>query len=140
MCPYIHICPAGLCRIVKHVALRRAERGGAGMRELMELTPCDVFPYLRGRTIWLVGDSMMQVQSILSGSLLLRQALHQTSIHVYMATPSGCSLLANADTLSMSQMCAYHSSTTVQSSAYRSPGKRCIGVLVSMPVSMTEGK
>ena len=50
----------------KHMALHRAERGAAGMQELMQLTPCDVFPYLRGRTIWLVGDSMMQV----------RQAVH----------------------------------------------------------------
>ena len=60
------------------------------MRELMELTPCDVFPYLRGRTIWLVGDSMMQVRSIVSALSLPCQALHQTCTHAYTAGPPGC--------------------------------------------------
>ena len=32
-----------------------------GVREMMEMTPCDIFAYIRGRTVWLVGDSMMQV-------------------------------------------------------------------------------
>ena len=66
--------------------LRRAERGAAGMRELMELTPCDIFPYLRGRTIWLVGDSMMQVRATASALSLPCQALHQTSMHAYTAS------------------------------------------------------
>ncbi len=26
------------------------------------MTPCDLFPLLRGRTLWLMGDSMMQVR------------------------------------------------------------------------------
>ena len=38
----------------------RAENGSASARELLQMTPCDVFPYLRGRTTWLVGDSMQQ--------------------------------------------------------------------------------
>ncbi len=29
---------------------------------MMEMTPCDIFAYIRGRTVWLVGDSMMQVR------------------------------------------------------------------------------
>ena len=66
--------------------LCRAERGAAGMRELMELTPCDVFPYLRGRTIWLVGDSMMQVRCTVSALSLPCQALHQTCMHAYTAS------------------------------------------------------
>ena len=32
-----------------------------GAQELLGLTPCDMWPYFRGRTTWLVGDSMMQV-------------------------------------------------------------------------------
>ncbi len=39
----------------------RAKVGAVGAKDLLELTPCDLFPYIRGRTLWLVGDSMMQV-------------------------------------------------------------------------------
>ena len=39
----------------------RASEGADGARDLLALTPCDLFPYMRGRTLWLVGDSMMQV-------------------------------------------------------------------------------
>ena len=31
-------------------------------RELLELTPCDLYSFIRGRTLWLVGDSIQQVQ------------------------------------------------------------------------------
>ena len=70
--------------------LRRAERGAAGMRELMEMTPCDIFPYLRGRTVWLVGDSMMQARSAASDSSLLCQALHRFAVRACMTRPSAC--------------------------------------------------
>ena len=30
------------------------------------MTPCDVFPYLRGRTTWLVGDSMQQARPLVA--------------------------------------------------------------------------
>jgi hypothetical protein len=42
------------------MAHNRAEEGAEGARELLALTPCDLWPYLAGRTLWLVGDSMMQ--------------------------------------------------------------------------------
>ena len=45
----------------KGVCQCRAEMGAVGVREMMEMTPCDIFSYIRGRTVWLVGDSMMQV-------------------------------------------------------------------------------
>lgn len=32
-----------------------------GARELLELTPCDLYSFIRGRTLWLVGDSIQQV-------------------------------------------------------------------------------
>ena len=38
----------------------RASAGAPGMQEMLTLTPCDLWPWLRGRTLWLVGDSMMQ--------------------------------------------------------------------------------
>ena len=36
-----------------------------GARELLELTPCDLYPFIRGRTLWLIGDSIQQVQPVL---------------------------------------------------------------------------
>ena len=33
------------------------------------MTPCDVFPYLRGRTTWLVGDSMQQACLSVAGNI-----------------------------------------------------------------------
>lgn len=41
--------------------IESAERGRPGFKEMLTLTPCDIFPLLRGRTLWLMGDSMMQV-------------------------------------------------------------------------------
>ena len=38
----------------------RANAHAPGMEEMLTLTPCDLWPWLRGRTLWLVGDSMMQ--------------------------------------------------------------------------------
>lgn len=42
----------------------RAEAGAPGVKEMLTLTPCDLFEMLEGRTLWLVGDSMTQVQSL----------------------------------------------------------------------------
>ena len=33
-----------------------------GARELLDLTPCDLFSFIRGRTLWLIGDSIQQVR------------------------------------------------------------------------------
>lgn len=43
--------------------VERATAGSPGMQEMLTLTPCDLWPWLRGRTLWLVGDSMMQQMS-----------------------------------------------------------------------------
>lgn len=51
--------------------VERAEVGAPGGKELLEMTPCDLFTYLRGRTLWLVGDSMMQAGSPSSGMIPL---------------------------------------------------------------------
>ena len=40
----------------------RAENGSASALEVLQMTPCDLFSYLRGRTTWLVGDSMQQAR------------------------------------------------------------------------------
>ena len=55
----------------------RAEEGAEGAREVLQLTPCDLWPYLRGRTLWLVGDSMMQACTLvpcLSQATVTRRA------------------------------------------------------------------
>ena len=64
-------CTSGACMyacnltiaLLRYICLRffRASEGADGARELLALTPCDLWPYMRGRTLWLVGDSMMQV-------------------------------------------------------------------------------
>ena len=46
--------------------------GAVGVREMMEMTPCDIFGYIRGRTVWLVGDSMMQVRCSCCEALLVQ--------------------------------------------------------------------
>lgn len=51
----------GIQSAKKETCQCRAEMGAVGEREMMEMTPCDIFSYIRGRTVWLVGDSMMQV-------------------------------------------------------------------------------
>ncbi|EIE18670.1 hypothetical protein COCSUDRAFT_45154 [Coccomyxa subellipsoidea C-169] len=53
-------CPPHDQQLLFDTLLDRAKVGAPGSRELLELTPCDLFPYIRGRTLWLVGDSMMQ--------------------------------------------------------------------------------
>ncbi|KIZ01068.1 hypothetical protein MNEG_6895 [Monoraphidium neglectum] len=46
----------GICNAKQRVAAldmaRKLRDGGA-----LELSPCDLWPYLRGRTLWLLGDS-----------------------------------------------------------------------------------
>ena len=46
-------------KVIKHM-VDRAKAHAPGMEEMLTLTPCDLWPWLRGRTLWLVGDSMMQ--------------------------------------------------------------------------------
>jgi hypothetical protein len=56
-----------------------AERGRPGFKEMLMMTPCDIFPLLRGRTLWLMGDSMMQVRQGLAPSrLCLRCRVHHS--------------------------------------------------------------
>lgn len=40
-----------------------------GARELLDLTPCDLFSFIRGRTLWLIGDSIQQVPEVLCRTL-----------------------------------------------------------------------
>ena len=41
-------------------------------KQMLLFTPCDLFPWIKGRTLWLVGDSIQQAGSLGSAT---RQAV-----------------------------------------------------------------
>ena len=55
------VCPDWLQEQLLGWMIESAERGRPGFREMLTMTPCDLFSLVRGRTLWLMGDSMMQV-------------------------------------------------------------------------------
>ena len=57
------VCPEWLQEQLLSWLIEGAEAGRPGFKEMLTLTPCDIFPLLRGRTLWLMGDSMMQVRA-----------------------------------------------------------------------------
>ena len=59
--PGSHLCPhEDQDRLLQHF-LDRAANGSRWASNMLQLTPCDVWPFIRGRTIWLMGDSITQV-------------------------------------------------------------------------------
>eukprot|EP00884_Botryococcus_braunii_P003396 jgi/Botrbrau1/13057/Bobra.0187s0019.1 len=40
--------------------LGRADRGAPGVKDMLTSTPCDLWQYIQGRTLWVVGDSLAQ--------------------------------------------------------------------------------
>ena len=58
------VCPEWLQEQLLSWLIEGAEAGRPGFKEMLTLTPCDIFPLLRGRTLWLMGDSMMQVRPL----------------------------------------------------------------------------
>ena len=40
----------------------RVAAGDAWAANMLRMTPCDLWPFLRGRTLWLLGDSITQVR------------------------------------------------------------------------------
>ncbi len=54
------ICPAAeQATLLAHFA-GRAGAGDAWAANMLRMTPCDLWPFLRGRTLWLLGDSITQ--------------------------------------------------------------------------------
>jgi hypothetical protein len=49
-------------RLLQHF-LDAAGSGSAWAEHMLRLTPCDLWPFLRGRTLWLLGDSIAQARS-----------------------------------------------------------------------------
>ena len=51
------VCPEWLQEQLLSWLIEGAEAGRPGFKEMLTLTrPCDIFPLLRGRTLWLMGD------------------------------------------------------------------------------------
>ena len=63
------VCPDWLQEQLLSWMIESAERGRPGFREMLTMTPCDLFSLVRGRTMWLMGDSMMQVPALGNQSL-----------------------------------------------------------------------
>ena len=57
------ICPSRDQDWFLNYFVEEVDRGSFYAKGLLELTPCDLWPYIRGKTIWLIGDSIMQVQA-----------------------------------------------------------------------------
>ncbi len=62
--PGSHLCPhEDQDRLLQHF-LDRVANGSRWAANMLQLTPCDLWPFIRGRTIWLMGDSIMQVRAL----------------------------------------------------------------------------
>lgn len=56
------ICPAKeQATLMAHYSARAAA-GDAWAGNMLRVTPCDLWPFLRGRTLWLLGDSITQAR------------------------------------------------------------------------------
>ena len=63
--------PTGMSEAVyvpEHGCAGRAEEGMLAAKQMLLFTPCDLFPWIKGRTLWLVGDSIQQACSCLQQS------------------------------------------------------------------------
>lgn len=58
---YSQICPYQDQESLLQHFLDRAAAGSRFASNLLRLTPCDLWPFFKGRTIWLLGDSLTQV-------------------------------------------------------------------------------
>lgn len=43
--------------------LDRAASGSQWALNMLQLTPCDLWPFIQGRTLWLMGDSITQAHT-----------------------------------------------------------------------------
>ncbi len=87
------MCPDWLQEQLLSWMIESAERGRPGFKEMLTLTPCDLFSLVRGRTMWLMGDSMMQVRGPVTRSLEIPSAVLQLLTHCDML---GIAMLACA--------------------------------------------
>ena len=74
------VCPDWLQEQLLSWMIESAERGRPGFRDMLTMTPCDLFSLIRGRTLWLMGDSMMQARPL---AHLRCQTPHCTSVDAF---------------------------------------------------------
>lgn len=63
MCHYLSdgpLCPKSDQQQLLRILVDRAEGGSKQAMGMLSLTPCDLYPLIKGRTLWLMGDSIMQ--------------------------------------------------------------------------------
>ena len=63
VCQYLSngpVCPAHDQKHFWRYLVSRAEAGAPGYEAMLTMTPCDIWPYLKGRTLWVAGDSISQ--------------------------------------------------------------------------------
>ena len=63
VCQYISsgpVCPKKDQQHFWRYLVSRAEAGAPGYEAMLTMTPCDIWPYLKGRTLWVAGDSISQ--------------------------------------------------------------------------------
>lgn len=63
VCQYLSngpVCPQDEQKHFWRYLVSRAEAGAPGYEAMLTMTPCDIWPYLRGRTLWVAGDSISQ--------------------------------------------------------------------------------
>lgn len=60
------ICPAAEQATLMAHFNGRAAAGDAWAGNMLRMTPCDLWPFLKGRTLWLLGDSITQARAALA--------------------------------------------------------------------------
>lgn len=96
-CHYIFHHGARVCphedqdRLLQHF-LDRASSGSQWATNMLQLTPCDLWPFIHGRTVWLMGDSITQVLAHIAQRVIL-QPNRAVDMHrpMHPHRPSACS-------------------------------------------------
>lgn len=62
-------CPYEVQQDLQTRLTKAASEGHDWAREILLVRPCQIFPFLEGRTMWIIGDSMSKVALPLPGKL-----------------------------------------------------------------------
>ena len=55
------MCPKYEQEVLAQYFVKQAMAGSQNAQGLLELTPCDFWPLIQGRSLWLIGDSITMV-------------------------------------------------------------------------------
>ena len=56
------VCPKEMQEGLGERLREAAAEGHEWAQEILLFRPCQLFPYMQGRTLWIIGDSMSKVQ------------------------------------------------------------------------------